>query len=116
MSYGLVDTTEAAWGLQPLTKAGLARWLKGRSDADRAWITAHDFQAAPGALLALPSGEGDAPLFLIGVEAGDDAAARLWAIADLPYKLPPGTYWWCPAMLWIHSPLRAVIPSAAPDS
>lgn len=92
MSYGLVDTTEAAWGLQPLTKAGLARWLKGRSDADRAWITAHDFQAAPGALLALPSGEGDAPLFLIGVEAGDDAAARLWAIADLPYKLPPGTY------------------------
>ena len=92
MSYGLVESTEAAWGLQPVTKAGLGRWLKGRSDADRAWITAHDFQAAPGALLALPSGEGEAPLFLIGVEAGDDAAARLWAFADLPYKLPPGTY------------------------
>ena len=92
MNYGLVETNDEAWGLQPLTKASLPRWLKSRSAAESAWVAAQDFQAAPGSLLALPSGEDGAPLFLIGVEPGDDASARLWAFADLPYKLPPGTY------------------------
>ena len=92
MSYGLVETNDAAWGLLPLTKAALPRWLKGRSESDRSWIGAHDFQAEPGSLLALPGDDGAPALFLLGVEPGDDTAARLWAYADLPYKLPPGCY------------------------
>lgn len=92
MSYGLVETKDAAWAIHPLTKVSLGRWLKTRSDADRAWVAAHDFEAAPGSLLALPGADGAPALFLLGVEAGDEPAARLWAYGDLPFKLPPGTY------------------------
>jgi leucyl aminopeptidase len=92
MSYGLVEMNDAVRMIHPVTKAGFGRWLKGRSEGERAWIAAHDYAAAPGSLLALPNAEGALPLFLLGVEAGDDAAARLWAYSDLPYKLPPGTY------------------------
>ena len=72
----------------PIEKDVFDAWRADRSEAMRAWVDSTGFKAAPRSL-SLVSGDDDAlGSVLLGVESHDD----FWAYADLPGRLPEGTY------------------------
>lgn len=85
------STAADAIPLYPLTGARLPAFLGEQPEPIRAWVSAHAFSAAPGAVLALPTGEGRVAAVLAGVTEGDDP----WALAHLPELLPEGDYRLC---------------------
>ncbi len=76
--------------LIPLEQGAINGWLKKRSGSDKAWVEAHAFDAAPGAVLMLP-GDGGAPVeAIVGVTSSETGDIWSWgAAAD---KLPSGQY------------------------
>lgn len=70
--------------ITPLTKDTLESWLKKQGKARRNWIAAAGFDGVPGALLALPDGNGAVEHVLFGVRNN----SSLYSYAGLPARLP----------------------------
>jgi leucyl aminopeptidase len=64
-------------------------WRDSRTPALKAWLEQVRFEPRAGEFAMLP-GEGDAPIAVAGVSAGD--ALGQWDLAGLPAKLPAGAY------------------------
>jgi leucyl aminopeptidase len=82
----------AAPGDQPrslalLDRNGFEAWRQRQPQALQAWIAAHGFDAAPGALLALPGGDG-----LAGAVLGIGDPLDPWSYAFAPNALPLGDW------------------------
>ncbi|SDG37742.1 leucyl aminopeptidase [Limimonas halophila] len=84
----LVERTDAAVPITPLTADGLARWLETQDEALAGWVRATGFTAKPGAHALIPDASGGLARVLAGVQRLDDP----WALAGLPTALPQGTY------------------------
>ena len=83
--YGGRDT---ATPLLLVTTTGYTRFFNKLTSAQQAWLEQNDFSAKAGKLLAIPSADGTVEKFVCGV----CDPKSLFAIADLPSKLPPGIY------------------------
>ncbi|CAA7624373.1 Leucyl aminopeptidase [Magnetospirillum sp. UT-4] len=88
----VVDAADAA-DLVTLRKAELDGWLAAQPAATRSWVKASGFSAEAGAVCAVPGKGGALALMLAGLGDDDDP----WTIAQLPGKLPPGTWRLSPA-------------------
>ena len=82
----------AAPGVQPrplalVDRNGFEDWRQRQSPALQAWITAHGFDAAPGAVLALPGDDG-----LAGAVLGIGDPLDPWSYAFAPNALPLGDW------------------------
>jgi len=85
----LIDKpAENAVEILPLTRDGLADWLKTAPSRAAAWVEATRFAAKPGTHCLVPGADGALALVLAGV----DAARDVWALAGLPRALPAGDY------------------------
>ncbi|MCA1715237.1 MAG: leucyl aminopeptidase family protein, partial [Gammaproteobacteria bacterium] len=77
--------------LRPLylvNRDGLQAWRERQSQPMAQWLMAHAFDAAPGAVLALPGGDGS----LAGAVLGIGDALDPFAYAHAPYALPAGDW------------------------
>jgi len=74
--------------LTPLTSDGLAGWLKKQPKDTATWVNTTGYEAAPGAILMLPSKQGAAAGALVGVSGDDD----IWSWSAASDKLPKGRY------------------------
>ncbi|MBS0582687.1 MAG: leucyl aminopeptidase family protein, partial [Proteobacteria bacterium] len=88
--HALIETRRAAKAI-PLTAATKATLRAtaaklGKSAAN--WIAASGFDATPGTFCLLPDAQGNARRVLAGIAAADD----LYALANLPQRLPEGSY------------------------
>ncbi len=72
----------------PIEKDVFAAWRADRPAALRAWVDSTGFTAAPRSLSLVAGADGSLGSVLFGVEAHDD----FWAYADLPGRLPAGSY------------------------
>lgn len=81
-------TANAATPIHSLDAEALKRWLAEAPQAQRSWVEASAFKAAPGSLLRVPGEGGQVACVL----SGRDKADRLWALAHLPAALPAGDY------------------------
>jgi len=73
-----------------LTTDSLKPWLDQADKAARTWVEAGGYKAKPGAVLLLPTRDGEIARVLLGVEK--DGALGLWETAGLPTALPKGRY------------------------
>ncbi|HUY69234.1 MAG TPA: leucyl aminopeptidase family protein [Alphaproteobacteria bacterium] len=64
------------------------RWLRKQPARTARWLKAHDFAGKPGSFCVVPDASGKP----VRVVAGLSQPPSLWDIADLPVKLPAGTY------------------------
>ena len=80
--------TSATRPIVPLEADGLSRWLKRQSSAVRAWVAAQGFTGNPGEVCLVPAPAGGLGQVLVGAAAAD----ALWSLADLPGRLPKGSY------------------------
>jgi leucyl aminopeptidase len=71
-----------------VTNKAYTAWVRKQGAAIRGGLRAAGFVAKPGAHIVLPSVKGQKRAVLAVI----DEAPDLWAIADLPNKLPTGTY------------------------
>ena len=72
----------------PIEKDVFDAWLADRPAGVRAWVESTGFKAAPRSLSLVAGEDGALASVLFGVEAHDD----FWAYADLPGRLPAGSY------------------------
>ena len=72
----------------PIEKDVFDAWRADQPEAMRAWVKSTEFTATPRSLSLVPEENGTLGSVLLGVEAHDD----FWAYADLPGRLPAGTY------------------------
>ena len=72
----------------PIEKDVFEAWRADRPETMRAWVKSTGFKATPRSLSLVPGEDGALGGVLLGVEAHDD----FWAYADLPGRLPVGTY------------------------
>jgi leucyl aminopeptidase len=82
------DSPVALW---PLMRDSLHHWLQGVGAAYRPWVEAHHYMAEAGAILPLPAigtPNGGLAGMLVGMPNSND----LFALADLPQRLPPLSY------------------------
>ena len=72
----------------PVEKGVFEAWRKTQPDAVRRWVETAGFTAATGSISLVAAEDGALSMALLGVGAHDD----FWAYADLPTRLPAGTY------------------------
>ena len=72
----------------PIEKDVFDAWRADQPEATRAWMKSTGFKAAPRSLSFVSGENGSLGSVLLGTEAHDD----FWAYADLPGRLPEGTY------------------------
>ena len=72
----------------PIEKDVFDAWRADQPEAMRAWVKSTGFKAAPRSLSFVSGENGSLGRVLLGTEAHDD----FWAYADLPGRLPEGTY------------------------
>jgi leucyl aminopeptidase len=71
-----------------VAKVRLEAWLGKQDAAVRRWCKTAGFEAKPGQVLMQPGRDGSLARVLVGVDPADG----LWAVGDLPSRLPPGRY------------------------
>jgi len=84
----LVEHSESAVPITPLTADGLTRWLETQPDSLATWVRATGFAAKPGTQALIPDENGGLARVLAGVQRLDTP----WGLAGLPTALPVGTY------------------------
>ena len=84
----LARAPKTALKLTLLAEADFRGWLKRQSARTANWVAAQGFKAKPGSLIVLPAASGKPA----GAVAGIAAKPGLWAIADLPQRLPKGVW------------------------
>ena len=72
----------------PIEKDVFDAWRADQPETTRAWMKSTGFKAAPRSLSFVSGENGSLGSVLLGTEAHDD----FWAYADLPGRLPEGTY------------------------
>ncbi len=72
----------------PIEKDVFDAWLADQPAATRIWVESTGFKAAPRSLSLVAGEDGALGSVLFGVETHDD----FWAYADLPGRLPAGSY------------------------
>jgi leucyl aminopeptidase len=90
-----VDSTP----IMPVLEKDFRAWLDQQELARARWLTNTGFTAKPGSLGMIPGTDSTLAAVVVGLAAADTP----WAFADLPPKLPAGSYHlvtdWDPAML-----------------
>jgi leucyl aminopeptidase len=71
-----------------LTETNFSRWLKRQPSKTRNWLEAQNFKAKAGSHCIVPDSNGKTGQVVAGIAT----PPSLWDIADLPGKLPVGTY------------------------
>lgn len=71
-----------------LTEKDFSAWLKKQPARVRHWLETHEFKGKAGSFCLLPDSSGK----LTQVIAGLSSPPSLWDLADLPRRLPAGTY------------------------
>ena len=86
------DRGQQAIAIHLVDKVALAALLRPLTDGQRAVITAHKFEAAPGEVVIVPDGQ--AWFALAGIDSGivSRGALGTWCLARLAEVLPGGTY------------------------
>ncbi|WP_288904717.1 leucyl aminopeptidase family protein [uncultured Sneathiella sp.] len=69
-------------------KSEFADWLEAQSAPHKSWIGSHGFDADGGKSLLLPASTGEIEA-VVYIKDGD---WNIWSLADLPSRLPEGTY------------------------
>ncbi len=80
-----------------ISQGRLSQWLSATSKDHKCWVEANGFEARAGQVIMLPSSNGEIASVLCGVgERSVDPTAEktkaLWALAQLPTRLPKGDY------------------------
>lgn len=92
MAFSLIDETRGTVPIAALSKEELAPWLETAPEHERNWVRAIGFSAEAGKLALVPGETGALARVLVGLGAGSEAAAPIWALAGLPETLPEGSY------------------------
>jgi leucyl aminopeptidase len=92
MAFALIDDTDGAIPITPLTKEQLPNWLDEAPDHERNWVRAVGFSAAPGKHALVPGSAGKFARVVVGLGDADDTRRTMWAFAGLPGELPEGCY------------------------
>jgi len=74
--------------VHPVAQADLRSWLQSLDEPQRTWVAAQDFRAAPNTFVSIPNALGQ----IVQIAAGVGDSIHLYAFADLPLKLPMGSY------------------------
>ncbi len=82
------DQIAMAIPLTPLTPEQWSPWLAEQPAVVRHWLQANGRQGEPGTLCLIPNAEGHLMRVVVGLAATPD----LFALADLPERLPPRRY------------------------
>jgi leucyl aminopeptidase len=82
------DRAAGACAIHVVDHEGLEALLAKLTDAHRGWVRSTGWQPKPGAVLALPGGDGS----IAAVLAGKGGAEPFWALAAIPGQLPAGSY------------------------
>ncbi len=88
MITSLIDASDQAHLVIPVTASGFAAWLETQSEASRTWLKAAGFTPSVGKSILLPREGGGLLAVLVIV----DDQEPLWALAGLPDTLPEGDY------------------------
>ncbi len=83
MAFSLIDDTLGAVPITALTKDRLSTWLETAPERERNWARSTGFTAETGKLALVPGENGRLGRVLVGLGAGPDAAATMWALAGL---------------------------------
>ncbi len=92
MAFSLIDDTSGAVPITALTIDRLSTWLETPPERERNWARSIGFAAETGKLVLVPGENGRLGRVLVGLGAGPDAAATMWALAELADALPEGSY------------------------
>src|ERR1700739_1129742 len=92
MAFALIDDTDGAIPITPLTKEQLPAWLDEAPDHERNWVRAVGFSAAPGKHALVPGNAGRFDRVVVGLGDADEARRTMWAFAGLSGELPEGSY------------------------
>jgi leucyl aminopeptidase len=92
MAFALIDDTDGAIPITPLTKEQLPAWLDEAPDHERNWVRAVGFSAAPGKHALVPGNAGRFARVVVGLGDADEARRTMWAFAGLSGELPEGSY------------------------
>jgi len=88
LDYLLDESDDTPIALIPVPSDGFDKWLKKQNKTTRNWVSANEFKASAGSILALPGKKGEIEDVLVGISQ----EGALWDYAALPAKLPQGTY------------------------
>jgi leucyl aminopeptidase len=92
MAFSLIDDTAGAIPLVVLTRDQFTSWLTDAPERERNWLTAIGFSGEQGKLALVPAENGRLARVVVGLGAGSDSGAGMWALAGLPGALPEGSY------------------------
>ncbi len=84
----LIDEAASPVPIDILTSATFGLWCETLAESERRWVESIAFTPKPGKTLLLPGADGA----LARVVQVADPAQPVWALAGLPYELPPGDY------------------------
>ncbi|MCK6452433.1 MAG: leucyl aminopeptidase family protein [Alphaproteobacteria bacterium] len=76
----------------PVGAADLKKRLEAGSTRTVAWLESTGFKAKAGQIALLPGRNGRLARVFVGTDGGAGAEDSLWALADLPSRLPAGRY------------------------
>jgi leucyl aminopeptidase len=88
MLDSLIPRAPTAIPIHTVRREGFAAWVKKRPAAERAWLTATEFDGAKGKVALVPDKRGGLSHVLLGVGEHPDA----WDFAAAVGKLPSGKY------------------------
>jgi leucyl aminopeptidase len=92
MAFSLIDDTAGAIPVAVLTKDQFPSRLAEAPERERNWMTAIGFSGEQGKLALVPAENGRLARVIVGLGAGSDPGAGMWALAGLPDALPEGSY------------------------
>lgn len=82
--------SKATTPVTPVTRKGLAAWLKKQNASTKAWVKNTGFTGAPGSVCLIPNAKGALAHVLAGLDP--DGADSFFAWGGLPAKLPEGIF------------------------
>jgi leucyl aminopeptidase len=92
MAFSLIDETDGAVPITPLTKDQFPAWLDQALPRERNWLASTGFCAEAGKHTLVPGETGKLARVLVGLGNGADTESRMWALAGLPAALPEASY------------------------
>lgn len=96
-----LSSTPAPIEIHLVSQQGLSQWRSAASEDHQRWVDANGFEAKAGRVITLPGANGEVALVLCGLgerssqKSNEQSSAKttaLWALAQLPTRLPKGDY------------------------
>ncbi len=87
--YGLLKSSKKKIALIPVTEDNFNHVISQEGQPIQKFLKTQDFKGQEGKILAVPNSDGDVEAVFVGVKSYDD----MYALADMPSKLPDGNYY-----------------------